>query len=249
MFTDDSFGTSKPAMARAVSILFGGALLTLSAITSAAFMFKYAGGVFDFISPTFSPYLAAVTGVLCFEAASVAWSWLRAHDSDTAVQLATANVGAWAAMLDGLVVTAVYFMLNSDLIAGRLDATSELTVSILGGVLIVLGIGGNFALGFVYRNGGAGHMEASNAAELRALQSAARHTAKQETTRATLQKTIDEIRRGLPEHSTRQGASNANQYLAEYFTQAGNGNGVSSDFRLVDIDTQGNGVAHPTPPR
>ena len=150
-FTSE-FGNSKPAPARAISILFGGALLFLSAVTSAAFFYRYAPGVFDFISPSLSPYLAALTGVLCFELANVAWSWLRAHDAATAVQLAAANAGAWGAMICGLIVTAVYFTLNSELIAGRLDATALMVVSIVGGLLIVLGIGGNFALGFVYRN-------------------------------------------------------------------------------------------------
>ena len=231
MFTQDNFESDKPAAARAVSILFGGALLILSAITSAAFFWRYAPGVFDFLSPAMSPYLAAATGVLCFEAASVCWSWLRAHDADTAVQLAVANVGAWGAMLAGLTVTAVYFTLNSDLIATRLDDAAIMFVSIAGGFLIVLGIGGNFALGFVYRNSAAGHMEASNAAELRAMQSAARHAARTETTRATLANTLQEIRRELPNQSKRQGAINAGQFIADNFTQ----DDADRGFRLIDL--------------
>ena len=216
------FNNGKPAMARAVSILFGGALLTLSAITSAAFFWQYAPGVFNFISPALSPYLAALTGVLCFEVASIAWSWLRAHDADTAVQMSAANVGAWGAMIGGLVVTAVYFTLNSELIAGRLDDAAIMTVSILGGLLIVLGIGGNFALGFVYRNAAAAHMEASNVAELRAMQSMAKHTIDRESTAATLAQTVEAIRAGLPENAHRQGQVNAGQFVAERFSQKAN---------------------------
>ena len=58
----------KNATARAVGLLFGGALLTLSAVTSAAFFWQYAPDLFAFVSPTLSPDLAAVTGVGCFEA-------------------------------------------------------------------------------------------------------------------------------------------------------------------------------------
>ena len=221
-------------MARAVSILFGGALLTLSAITSAAFFWRYAPGVFDFVSPALSPYLAALTGVLCFEVASVAWSWLRAHDADTAAQLSTANVGAWGAMIGGLVVTAVYFTLNSELIAARLDDTAVMTFSILGGVLIVLGIGGNFALGFVYRNSAAGHMEASNAAELRAMQSTAKHTIDRESTAATLAQTVEAIRAGLPDNARRQGKANAGQFVAERFTK-------TAEREPVPFDKNGRG--------
>ncbi|UCC54035.1 MAG: hypothetical protein JSV68_08690, partial [Anaerolineaceae bacterium] len=115
-----------------------------------------------------------------------------------AIQMATANVGAWGVMIGGLVVTAVYFTLNSELINGRLDDMAVMTVSILGGLLIVLGIGGNFALGFVYRNGSAEHTKASNVAELRAMKTTARHAADKETTQAALTQTLDRIRRSLP---------------------------------------------------
>lgn len=237
---------SKPAAARAVGVLFGGALLILSAITTAAFFFAYAPHMFDFISPSLSPYLSALSGVLCFEAASVAWSWLRAHDSDTAGQLAVANVGAWGSMIGGLAVTSAYFALQTDLITPRLDDAMIMTVSILGGVLIIVGIGGNFCLGFIYRNMAAGHMEAANNAELRAMRSQARHLAQSETTKATLARSLAEIRKGLPEHAQRQGQANAGQYLAENFTQGSPG-GDKWGIRLVDLAENGNGTtARPT---
>lgn len=234
LFNDD-FGSAKPALAGAIALLFGGALLFLSAVTSAAFFFSYAPNVFDFLTPSLSPYLAALTGVLCFELASVAWSWLRAHDADTAVQLAAANVGAWGAMIGGLVVTAVYFALNSSLLSGRLDDTAVMTVSIMGGLLIIIGIGGNFALGFVYRNAGAKHIEASNTAELRAMQSTARHAAARESTAATLAKTLEEIRRSLPAASQTQGSLNAGQFLDDNFTRPNRNTAESWPYSLVDL--------------
>ena len=116
--------SGKPALARAVGVLFGGVLVLLSAITTAAFFAKYAPSVFEFLSPELSPYMAALTGIICFEGASVVWCWLRANDSDTGQQLAIANVGAWGAMLCGLLITAVFLALNSSLIAGQLDAAA-----------------------------------------------------------------------------------------------------------------------------
>lgn len=214
----------KPALARSVSILFGAILILLSAITTAAFFATYASAVFVFLSPALSPYLAAAAGVICFEGASVVWSWLRANDSDTGQQLAIANVGAWGAMFGGLIITAVFLALNSNLIAGQLDATAIESLSILGGLLIVIGIAGNFALGFTYRNAAASHVAAGNAAQLRALQTAARHRANIATAEATLNNTLAAIQAGLPQHSKQQAADNAARYLAANFNQAAQSN-------------------------
>jgi len=211
LFTD--FENGKPAPARAVGVLFAGALLTLSGVTSAAFFWEYSPGLFDFLSPRLSPYMAAITGVIVFEAASVVWSWMRAHDADTNGQLSAANVGAWGSMIGGLLVTATYFTLNNSLLAGQLDAAAETVVSILGGLLIVLGVGGHFALSFVYRLSAASHVEASNTASLRALQQAARHTVQTETARATLSASVDKIRRQLPQHAETIGQDAAGQYF------------------------------------
>ena len=209
----------KSPMAGGLRSIFGAVLIGLSAITSAAFFFTYAAGTFTFLSPSLSPYLAAVTGVICFEGASVIWTYLSAHDADTKTQLTVSMVGAWGSMLGGLIITAVYFTLNTQLIAPRLDDGSIMVVSIIGGLLIILGIGGNFALGFLYRANSASHKAAEQLAELRAAQSLARHTIKQESTKATLAQTVNRIREDLPQHAARQGAYNAGQFVAATFTQ------------------------------
>lgn len=209
---------AKPATAGGVRAAFNAVLIGLSAVTSAAFFYTYAPHTFDFISPALSPLLAALTGVVCYELASVAWGYLGAHDADTNAQLATAKIGAWGCMFGGLVVTAVYFTLNTELISARLDDNSIVAFSLLGGALIVLGIGGNFALGFIYRANSAAHVAASNAAEIRAAKTFARHTIARETTNATLAQTVDQIRRGLPQHAARQGALNAGEFIEHNFS-------------------------------
>jgi hypothetical protein len=130
----------------------------------------------------------------------------------------------------------VYFTLNSELINDRLDDTAVMTVSILGGLLIVLGIGGNFALGFVYRNGSAEHTKASNTAELRAMKTTARHAADKETTQAALIETLDRIRRSLPQHAQRQGGADAAAFLAERFRAAGQAR-PSAEEAIDNVDT------------
>lgn len=221
----------KPVTARAVGILFGGALVTLSALTSAAFFYQFAGQAFSFLVGDLSPWLAALVGVLCFEVASLVWAWLRANDADTAGQLAISNIASWAAMGGGLAVTIVYFGLTVDLVAANLDATANMVLSLIGAMLIVAGIGGNFVAAHTYRVNAATHAAASQNAELRAMQTGAAHTANREATYATLQQTLDEIRRQLPETSTSQGKSNAGQYLRERFTVEPVANGANPTGR------------------
>lgn len=241
-------GNEKSAAARAVGLLFGGALILLSAVTSAAFFWEYSPDLFSFISPSLSPYLAAATGVLCFEMAAVAWSWLRAHDADTHGQLTAANVGSWGAMIGGLLVTAVYFILNNRLLAGQLDATAETVVSILGGLLIVLGVGGHFALGHVYRTSGAAHQAAEHGAEIRAMKASAAHTITAESVRATMANTVKRVRETLPDAARNQGGINADRYLAATFDQDQDQNKRPdpADFSLIDWAANGQNGANPT---
>ena len=208
----------KPVVSKAVGVIFGGLLVTLSALTSAAFFFEYAGDAFTFLVGDLSPWLAALVGVLCFEIASLVWAWLRAHDADTAGQLAVSNIAAWSTMGGGLVVTVIYFGLTTPLISAQLDATATMVFSLIGGVLIVAGIAGNFAAGHIYRINAATHAAASQSAELRAMQTGAAFTANRESTYAELQRTLEAIRDQLPETTTNQGKQNAQQFISERFT-------------------------------
>jgi len=217
---DSPLTHDKPVTARAVGVLFGGALVTLSALTSGAFFYEFAGSSFTFLVGDLSPWLAALVGVLCFEVASLVWAWLRANDADTAGQLAVSNIAAWATMAGGLAVTVVYFGLTVDLVAARLDETAVMVLSLFGGLLIVAGIAGNFAAGHVYRVNAATHAAASQHAEIRAMQTGAAFSAEREATYATLAQTLEQIRRQLPETSTQQGAANAGQFINERFTAA-----------------------------
>jgi hypothetical protein len=213
----------KPVTSKAVSFIFGGLLVTLSALTTAAFFYQYAGSAFSFLIGDLSPWLSALVGVLCFEIASLVWAWLRANDADTAQQLAVSNIAAWLTMAGGLAVTVVYFGLTVDLVSDNLDETAVIVLSLFGALLIVAGIAGNFAAGHIYRIGAASHAEASQQAELRAMQTGAAHAANREATYATLQQTLDEIRRQLPETSNKQGAANARQFVSEKFAVSANG--------------------------
>ena len=214
------YETQKPAAAKAVALLFGGVLLLISAATSMAFFSEYAPALFSFVSPELSPYLSALVGALVFEGASVVWSWLRSHDSDTATQLSVASTGAWSAMAGGLLVTACYFLLNVTLLAERLDTTAQTTISLLSGLLIIVGVALNFCLAHIYRTNSEAQQHAGQNAELRAMSASARHTVLRESTSAKLSQTIENIRHQLPDHARVQGQHDAGEYLARAFTQA-----------------------------
>jgi len=210
----------KPATAKAVALIFGTALIIISATTSAAFFSTYAAGLFNFVTPELSPLLSAIVGVVVFEGASITWAWLRANDADTKNQLSTASIGAWASMAGGLIVTACYFALNTSLLFERLDAQALTVISLSSGVLIILGVALNFALAHIYRVNSATNQEAENSAELRAMSADARHTVRQETTQARLAQTIDIIRQQIPAQSRAQGEHDAAEMLARMFAQA-----------------------------
>jgi len=214
--TFDSIDNPKPVTSKAVAVIFGGILVALSALTSAAFFFRYAADAFTFLAGDLSPWISALVGVICYEGAALVWAWLRSNDADTAQQLAVANIASWAAMIGGLCVTCVFFALNSDLI--NLDATATEAVSLIGGMLIIIGIGGNFAAGHIYRIGAASNTANSQAAEIRAMQNAAAFAANREATYAALQQTLDAIRRDLPTQATAQGKADADTYLRQRFS-------------------------------
>jgi hypothetical protein len=234
----DSLEQARPA-ARAVAFLFGGALIALSGITTAAFFGTYAPGIYDLWFPALSPIMSALTGVLVFEIAGLSWQYLRAHAATTRAQLTVAAVGSWAGMVGGLLTTIVYFSLSNGLLSSALDAPTLEMISLIGGTLIVWGVALNFGLTFVWSQTAAGQQSAQSAATIRALKVAAAEQVQDATTRATLQRTLADIGRALPAASTRQGAANAAHYLAETF-DAPDGD---EHMRFVDIGTDGRAPA------
>jgi hypothetical protein len=236
----DELEQARPA-ARAVALIFGGLLIGLSAVTTAAFFEIYAGDLYALWFPELSPYLAALTGILVFEGAALSWQYLRAHAANTRGQLTVAAVGSWAAMAGGIMVTVSYFSLSNRLLAGQLDQASLDTISLIGGALIVAGVAMHFVLIFVWQQTAMSQSAAQSEAGIRALRIAALEQVQAATTRATLQRTLAEIGAALPEASTRQGSANADHYIASTFDRGqGNGNG---SFRVVDLADN----ARPTP--
>lgn len=218
-FSIDTVEGKRPA-ARAVAVLFGGALILLSAATSAAFFASYVPDLYSLWVGSWSPLLSAATGVLIFEVGALAWGYLRSHHADTGAQLVAARVGSWGGMIGGVLVTVAYFSLSNRLLVDNLDAATLDLVALMGGVLVVAGVAGHFILVFLYQSASAAQQQAASAADLRAMSSAARNQVDAATMRATLDRTLADIGAALPVASARQGATNAQRYLAHSFEDA-----------------------------
>ena len=217
LFTNE-FESRSPGARGVAYVLIGvGALISASA--TAAFFHAFAADLFGFISPEMSPWLAAAAGVFLFEWAAFAWAQVEARHADTSEQIAIAAAGKWLALAGSILTTVVFFSLRSSLLAGRLDETAMFVVSIIGGLLVIIGSSGLFLLIALYVGASSSHTKARNNAAIRAMRASAEHTINRETTAATLAQTIESIRRGLPENTQRQGQLNANQFVSERFTQ------------------------------
>lgn len=205
--------------ARGLRILFTGALLVLSGVTSMAFFATYAWPMFAFlVGVDLAPYMAGLTGALCFEIASIVWSYLRANDAGTNGQIATATTAHWMALAGGVTVTIIYMVMSSELIAPYLDSRADLVLALIGMVLIVAGVAGNFLAASLYLNSGPSHTQATHEADIRALQAGVYYQIAQETARATLSRTMEEIQRELPGHAGAQALVNSRGWMASQFS-------------------------------
>ena len=211
------FETRSPG-ARGVAYVLIGVGALISATATAAFFHAFAADMFSFISPELSPWLASAAGVFLFEFAAFAWAQVEARHADTSEQITIAAAGKWLALVGSILTTVVFFSLRSSLLAGQLDDTALFVVSVIGGLLIIVGSSGLFLLIALYAGASANHTKARHDAAIRAMRATAAHTINQETTAATLAQTVEAIRRGLPEHAQRQGLVNAQQFTRERFT-------------------------------
>jgi len=207
------FDDAPSPAARGIALVLIGIGALISATATAAFFHVYAASMFSFISPAWSPWLASAAGVFLFEFAAFGWSQIEAKHANTREQITLAAAGKWLALAGSIMTTVVWFSLQSSLIAARLDADATFVISVLGGILVIVGSSGMFLLVALYAGSSAQHHEASAAATLRALRASAKHTVDRETTTAALAASVDQIRRGIPQHADAVAQDAAARYL------------------------------------
>ena len=209
-------------LAGGIAKIMGIILISVSAVTSFMFFAEYASGVFQRISPTLSPYLAGLVGVISFEIMSVVWRYLHANNADTERQMKLAQAGALFSLMGGLLVTVIYFALQTELLAGVIDAQTLTTLQILGGILIILGVSGNFGLYHFYEEASSSHQANLQKSHINAMKSKASFQTRAATTQQTLRHTMSRIDRAIPVQAARQAEIEKDNWEVQSFApQAG----------------------------
>lgn len=198
-------------------------LLSLSALTTAAFFATYAAGIFANLVGDLSPILAALAGVVVFDAAAVIWSYLRSHHATTAEQMSIASAAGAGALIGSLLTTVIYLALSSGFDVGIYDPAGELSTlgQILhyGGLaLVVVGVAGGFLATYLYQNSGANVRQASQRRELATAAASGRFAADKQRVKLTTARTLQSIAAQLPDLAEKQGARVAADYLAHTMT-------------------------------
>jgi hypothetical protein len=208
----------KSPMAGSIATVIGIILLLFSAVTSFAFFAEYASGVFNFISPALSPWLAGLVGVISFEGMSFIWRYLHANHADTERAMRLAQAGSVLSLAGGLLVTVIYFALQTDLIRGNMDQQTITTLSLIGGLLIIIGVSANFGLYHFYSEALSAHQANLQRNQINAMRNSASYHTRQATTQATLRQTMDNINQQLPAASARQAQHESAIWRSAMFT-------------------------------
>lgn len=216
-FDPEQFEDGRGAVANAALYIAGTLLLAFSGVTSFAFFLTYAGDLFAFISPTLSPFLAGLIGAISFEGMSVIWRYLRANHSNTTRQMAIAQMGSFLTLAGGLTVTVVYFGLQNQLIAPLVDDSLYSALSIIGTLLMIVGVSGNFALYHFYAEADATYTDKTNRNTMASMRASAKFATDRETALQTMQRTMREVQRELPRASGTQAGKNATTYLSSVY--------------------------------
>lgn len=216
-FDPNSFEDGRGIIAQGALYLAGGLLLAFSGVTTFAFFWTYAGDLFDFLSPTLSPFLAGTIGVISFEGMSVIWRYLRAGHSNTTRQMAIAQVGSIMTLTCGLLVTIVYFGLQNNLIEPMVDNSLRAALNITGTLLMVIGVSGNFALFHFYSESDAAYRDKTQRNAMSSMRADARYMTDRETAIQNMQRTMRGIQRELPRATTAQAGRNQERYLSSVF--------------------------------
>lgn len=196
--------------------------LLLSALTTGAFFFTYAGDAFNFILGDASPHVTALIGALSLDGLSQVWAYLRGHQATTIRQMTTARVMSWTTLLLSVLVTIIYLALTAALDIGVTASDGTLTnlgrsLNLAGVIIIIAAIAGNFAAYHYY-----------NDSDIKNQQAVQRNTINAKINQASyiidterLNRTINETTRGiigeLPAHTRRAGRQNKENYIESHF--------------------------------
>jgi len=196
--------------------------LLFSAVTTAAFYWKYSGNAFTFLFGNWSPYITALAGMLALDGASQVWAYLRGHKSDTVEQMAIARAMTYFDLMASVLVTIIFLVLNAGFDVGIVNADGSLTsigfaLNITGVLVLTAGIVVNFVAATVYSDASAGNRQAVQGTQLAAVKREASFQADLQSTVMTTRYQLADIMRQLPDVARQQGVVNSQQYLGRNF--------------------------------
>ena len=218
-----NFDDSKSYAARGLWLGLKSVLFVLSAATSGAFFMTYAGQIFaGIVGPELSPYFAALAGVIVFDGAALVWSYLRSNHANTESQMTIARFTGMGDLIGSLLTTVLYLALSSSFSIGVYDAAGSLTIlgqtlHYTGLVLVVVGVGGNFAAAYLYADADIKARLAQHARRLEAQANEGNFIIDQERGRLTAEKKMASVMSKMGALTDQE----ANRQATAYLTSAG----------------------------
>jgi len=193
-------------------------LLLISGLASFAFFATYGHGLLDSILPVdLASIGAGIIGILLFETAVIYWHYLSTQDADTRRQIDLARVGYVYSLMASVAVTVAWFALSSELAAGWMTGNTETVIRLASLILIIATVAIQFTLSREYDRAAQTNEDAQQAASYRAASSQAKHTVKQATLKANLERTVTGILRELPQQSERHATQQTQEYISHVY--------------------------------
>lgn len=196
--------------------------LLFATLTTGAFFYKYAGDAFSFLFGDYSPHFTAVVGAISLDVFSQVWSYLSHNHADTERQILYSKTMGWLDISASVVVSSIFMLLNTAFQIGITTADGTLTtigttLNLVGAIIIVLAISGNFMGAHLYLNSSSSVQRANNAAKMRAYRAAGQFKIDQTREYATVSKTISNIQRQLPLLTEEAAGQEAEEYIGRTF--------------------------------
>lgn len=197
-------------------------LLFLSAATTAAFFFAYAGDAFAAQLGSASPWITALVGALSLDGLSQVWAYLRGHQANTVRQMTTARVMGWIDLLLSLMTTIVYLALTTAFDIGIHAPDGALSplgqaLNITGILVIIMAIGGNFLAYFYYNDNDINNQAAVQRNTLNATINQAHAIINRERLNRTVNQTVAGIFSELPAHTRQAALANKDSYIEQHY--------------------------------
>lgn len=213
-------GNGKRTAARWAASGLGLVFFLLSALTTAGFFFQYASGIGGLLGPDLAPYMAAAVGVLTLDLASLVWSLVRSHGSNSETQQTLSGIVGGIDLVMALTVSGLYVLLSgSSLSVGVYDAAGGLTsfgrsLHLFGTLVVTVALTLNFGAVWVFAAVSSETRAAAQQTRLAAAVREGQYRVAHMHTKATVQRSLEAIAQRVPQVSQEAAAAAADDYVS-----------------------------------